>query len=91
MTDEQIIEKLGLKNLPKEVQDETLQSINRVVELRVMGLVDDLLSEEQRAELKVKLIEDPKSIWKWLSKEVTDVQKLYDAALSDYLDEKTKK
>lgn len=91
MTDEQIIDKLGLGNLPKEVQDETLQSINRVVELRVMGLVDDLLSDEQRAELKAKLTEDPKSIWKWLSKEVTDVQKMYDAALSDYLDEKTKK
>lgn len=91
MTDEQIIDKLGLGNLPKEVQDETLQSINRVVELRVMGLVDDLLSEEQRVELKAKLAEDPKSIWKWLSKEVTDVQKLYDAALSDYLEEKTKK
>ncbi len=91
MTDEQIIEKLGLGNLPKEVQEETLASINRVVELRVMGLVDDLLSEEQRVELKAKLAEDPKSIWKWLSKEVTDVQKLYDAALSDYLEEKTKK
>lgn len=90
MSDEQIIEKLGLKNLPKEVQDETLASINRVVELRVMGLVDDLMSDEQRAQLKTKLTEDPKSIWKWLSKEVTDVDKMYEAALLDYLDEKTK-
>lgn len=90
MTDEQIIDKLGLGNLPKEVQDETLQSINRVVELRVMGIVDDLLTDEQRIELKQKMAENPKSIWKWLTKEVTDVQKLYDAALTDYLDEKTK-
>lgn len=90
MSDEQIIEKLGLKNLPKEVQDETLASINRVVELRVMGLVDDLMSDEQRAEFKLKTADDPKSIWKWLLKEVTDVDKMYEAALSDYLEEKTK-
>lgn len=91
MSDEQIIEKLDIKNLPKEVQDETLASINRAVELRVMGLVDDLMSDEQRAELRLKTADDPKSIWKWLSKEVTDVDKMYDAALVDYLDEKTKK
>jgi CYTH domain-containing protein len=91
MTDEQIIQKLGLGNLPQEVQTETISSINRVVELRVIESVNDLMTDEQKIELKTKLAEDPKSAWKWLGAEVTDVNKLYDSALSDYLDEKSKK
>jgi hypothetical protein len=90
MTNQEIIDKLGLGNLPKEVQDETLTSINHVVELRVMGLVDDMMSDEQRATFEQKTAEAPESVWNWISAEFTDVDKLYEAALVDYLDEKTK-
>lgn len=88
MTDQQILEKLGLQNIPKEVQDETLQSINHVVELRVMGMVDDMMSDEQRVAFEAKSKEDPESVWKWVSTEFTDVDKLYSAALEDYVNEK---
>ncbi|MCB9823092.1 hypothetical protein H6800_02350 [Candidatus Nomurabacteria bacterium] len=91
MTDEQIIEKLGIGNLPQEVQAETLKSINRVIEHRVIELVDDIMTDEQKLEFKTKLADDQKSAWKWLSAEVTDVKKMYDTALLDYLDEKTRK
>lgn len=89
MNDQQIIEKLGLQNLPKEVQDQTVESVNQVVELRVMGMIDEMMSDEQRATFESKSQESPEAVWKWISQEFTDVSKLYDAALQDYLDEKT--
>ncbi len=88
MTDEQIIEKLGLGNLPQEVQQETLDSINHVIELRVMGMLDDMMSDDQRATFELKTKEGNEAVWKWLNEEFTDVSKLYDAALADYLNEK---
>ncbi|MFO0971035.1 MAG: hypothetical protein U0520_01640 [Candidatus Saccharimonadales bacterium] len=89
MNDQQIIEKLGIGNLPKEIQDETLRTVNHVVELRVMGLLDDLMSDDQRTALEVKTKEGSDAVWQWLKEEFADVDKLYAAALSDYLEEKT--
>lgn len=91
MSDEQIIEKLGIGTLPKEVQEQTLQSVNTVVELRVMGMLDDLMEDEQRAQFEEISKQGPEAVWNWLSTEFTDVAKLYEAALQDYLDEKTAK
>jgi len=91
MSNEQIIEKLGFGNLPKEVQDQAVEDIRGVVELRVMGLIDDMMSDEQRTAFEQKSQEAPEAVWKWISAEFTDVDKLYEATLTDYLDEKTKK
>lgn len=88
MSDEQIIEKLGLGNMPQEVQQETLQSINSIIEMRVMGILDDLMDDSQRAKFEEISKQGPEAVWTWLSKEFTDVAKLYEAALQDYLDEK---
>ena len=91
MTDQQIIEKLGIGNLPQEVQQETLNSINSIIEMRVMGMLDDLMEDEQRAQFEEISKQGPEAVWNWLSKEFTDVAKLYEAALQDYLNEKTAK
>lgn len=91
MSDEQIIEKLGLSSLPKEVQADTLQSVSNIVELRVMEVIDSLMTDEQRATFEQKSKEAPEAVWKWISTEFADVDTMYNAALEDYLDEKTKK
>ena len=91
MSDQEIIAKLGIGNLPKEVQEQTLQNISSVVELRVMGLLDEIMTDEQRATFEQKSKEAPESVWKWISSEFADVDSMYEAALADYLEEKTQK
>lgn len=91
MSDQQILEKLGLLDIPKEVQEETLQDINRIIELRVMGLVDDIMTEDQKKAFSEKVKEAPEEGWKWLSKEVVEISELYDATLEDYINERISK
>ncbi|HMS31531.1 MAG TPA: hypothetical protein PJ984_04000 [Candidatus Saccharibacteria bacterium] len=87
MTDQEILQKLGLDNMPHEVQQQTLSQISTVVELRVAGALAESLSEEQKAKFEGVSKESPEKAWTWLSEQVTDVAKLYQAALTDYLAE----
>lgn len=91
MSDQEIIAKLGIGNLPKEIQEQTLQNVSSVVELRVVEVIDAIMSDEQRVTFEQKSKEAPESVWKWISAEFADVDKMYEAALADYLDEKTQK
>lgn len=89
MNDQEILQKLGLEGMPKEVQDQTLLQVNQIVEMRLAGMFDELMTEEQRAQFTKKSQEGPEAAWKWLSEELTDAAQLYQAALSDYLTEVT--
>ena len=88
MTDDQILEKLGLPDTTGEAREVVLHQLNQVVDKRLMNLVIEMLSDEQleKAE-QLQAAGDDKVIWDWLSAELTDLDKLREGILADYIDE----
>ena len=89
MNDTQILQALGLDKAPAELQKQTLTSVNNIIEMRTAGLVQDIMTEEQLATFSsMSKTKTPEAVRAWISDEVVDAQKLYDAALEDYIAEK---
>lgn len=91
MNDKEILQKLRLETMPKEVQEQTLIQIHQVVELRLMGVIDDLMTDEQRTAFEALSKENTKSVQRWLSEQFTDLEKLEVSVLEDYITEVTQK
>lgn len=87
MSDQELIEKLRLGALPKEAQEQTLAAVNNEIEMRLAGVIDDILTDEQRAEFEKLANQTPEKVFEWLSQEITDLSKLYKDALEDYIEE----
>lgn len=89
MTDEQIISTLGLEGASAEKQQELIDSIRRTIDLRVIGLVGEMISDEQEAKFDELIAAgDNQAIWDWLRTDVVgvDTREIYEATLQDYLD-----
>lgn len=92
MTDEQILEAVGFGDDTNEVRRaEVVTSIRTTVELRLIGIIGELIGDERQDEFDaVQKAGDPQAVWEWLRSNVTDgvdVSELYAAALQDYIDE----
>lgn len=91
MKDQEILETLDIANVSEELQQETLTRISQVVELRLMGLYDEAMTDEQKQEFKKVSAESPENAWKWLNDNVVNIAEAYNAMLADYIDELKKK
>lgn len=89
MSDQEIIQKLKLENLPQQTQQQMLAQINEIIELRIAGTLDDVMNEAQRATFTQLSRQSPEVVWQWLTREFTNLAELYEATLGDYLDEVT--
>jgi hypothetical protein len=90
MTDEQIIEKLGLTDVDDASREVLVGQVRSVTEMRLIGVVSELLSDEQLDEFK-KLQDDGDNdaVWKWLDETLTvSVDELRQAVMTDYLVER---
>lgn len=91
MSNEEILNELGLSNAPQDMKDRTVENIRTIVELRVMGVVTELMTDEQEAKFdELQAQGDSQAVWDWLRSEVVgvDVSEVYEATLKDYLEEK---
>ncbi|MDO4684298.1 MAG: DUF5663 domain-containing protein [Candidatus Saccharibacteria bacterium] len=85
----QILQALRMEDAPADVQQEIIQSVEAVVENRLMMMVDEMLTDEQRAEFeKIQEENDAVAARLWLEQHVVNTQELYAALLGDYLAEK---
>lgn len=89
MTNKEIIQKLGLESMPVEVQEQTLEQVTQIVELRVMGLIGEMMTKDQQEVFEERAKQGPETVMQWLSSEFADVAKIYVSTLKDYLDEVT--
>ncbi|MCA9313708.1 hypothetical protein KDA08_05360 [Candidatus Saccharibacteria bacterium] len=89
MTNKEIIQKLGLESMPVEVQEQTLEQVTQIVELRVMGLIGEMMTKDQQEVFEERAKQGPETVMQWLSSEFADVAKIYISTLKDYLDEVT--
>ena len=89
MTNKEIIQKLGLESMPVEVQEQTLEQVTQIVELRVMGLIGEMMTKDQQEVFEERAKQGPETVMQWLSSEFADVAKIYISTIKDYLDEVT--
>jgi len=89
MTDEEIISAIGFDTATPELKSKTAESVRTIVELRVISILGELITDEQEQKLDELRIGDSKLMWEWLKHEVVgvDVSEVYEAALKDYIDE----
>lgn len=87
--DTQILQALHMEDAPADMRQEIIQSVQAVVENRLMMMVDEMLTDEQRAEFEnVQEEKDAVAARLWLERHVVNTQELYAVLLSDYLAEK---
>ena len=90
MTDEQIIEALDIADGSDELKKQVVGNTRDIVELRVIAILSELMTEEQSDEFQA-LVDtgDNQAVWDWLRTEVAgaDVREVYEAALLDYIEE----
>jgi hypothetical protein len=89
MTDDEILERLGLTDVSDTgVRREAIDNVRTIIELRVIGLVSDMIDDDNRAEFeRLRESDDTGAVWNWLQSDVlgVDVSEVYEAALRDYL------
>lgn len=91
MTDEQIIAELGFTNGSSDMKARVIENVRTLVELRVIGVITESLSDEQKATFDhLQQGSDNQAVWNWLRDEVvgTDVSQLYEATLADYIEQR---
>lgn len=89
MTNEEIFEKLGIANATDADKEACLHNIDLVVELRVMSMMNQLLSDDETdriAEMEKNGSSKDDILW-WLGENVASVHELMDATKRDYVDE----
>lgn len=88
MNNTEIIKKLHLQQLSPEAQALVLAKVNESVEMRLAGTLQDLLNQDQLAAFERLEKTSPETVWNWLlQQEINNLSELYEAALSDYIDE----
>lgn len=91
MTNEQILEELGFADADQEMKDRVVENARTIVELRVIGVITELMTDEQEAQFsELQAKGDNQAIWEWLKNDVTgvDVSEVYEATLKDYIEQR---
>lgn len=89
MTNDEILQRLGLQDDSDEAKQETLQMIIETVDMRVMSVLSEVLSISQinhLTEMESNGVSRDE-MFKWLVDEGFNTGEIYDAALEDYVNE----
>lgn len=88
MTDEQIIDYLGMNEATEAGKAELIQSVRSGVDARVGAILSEALSEEQYDHFEqLQQAGNDDAIWIWLADVMgADMREVYEASLKDYLD-----
>jgi len=85
MNDQDIINQLGLENATESIQTKAINQVTSIVELRVAGIIESAMTDEQQAKFDELKNESTDAVWTWIDSEFTQAAGLYDEALRDYL------
>lgn len=88
MTQEAIFTKLGILNATDEMKQEVLRGIIEKVDRQFAQIVDDLLDDNQKAELErvSEQSTNPGDVVRWLQQTMPKAAELYSALLEDEVD-----
>lgn len=90
MNDQELIDALGFTNANSEMQTRVVENVRTIVELRVVGVLSEMMTSQQLQEFEQLKQQNPKVVWDWLEESVAgvNVRELYKATLEDYLAER---
>lgn len=93
MTEQEIIEALGITEADQATKDSLLQNIYVVVELRVMSVLGEIITDEQMDHLE-QMEKDGATkndmLW-WLGENVASAHEAIEAMTRDYVEEMKQK
>ncbi len=84
MTDQEIIEKLGLGAATPELQAVSVEQARELVELRVAGILERAMSDEQRETFATLKKQSPDVVADWIEREFVDIDDLRSEVLADF-------
>lgn len=94
MTDEQILDRIGLSGASEELQKASVAGVRDVADKRTMGIIESLMDEDEVAELERRTaagssLEDNID---WIQRALSvDVDEIYTATLEAYVAELVEK
>lgn len=90
MTNEQIITEIDFDGATDEVKQDVVNSIRQIVEMRMLGLMGDMMTDEQSDTFQ-EIVDsgNDQAVWDWLRETIVgvDVSELYETTLQGYLAE----
>ena len=84
MTDQEIIDKLGLGAASPELQAVSVEQARELVELRVAGILERSMSDAQMQEFERLKEQSPDAVVDWLEKEFVTINDLRQEVLEDF-------
>lgn len=85
MTDEQILTALGLTHVHTDLQQSVLANVHSIAEARLVLVLDEILTDEQRQKFDELEAETAADAGAWFLTEFPQLQKMYDAIIEDIL------
>ena len=87
MTKEEIITALGLDDASDEMKNSIVDNIAQIAETRLVLLLDEILSDEQRARfVELEASEDKDAAGNWFLAEFPQLQEIYVGIIKDIID-----
>lgn len=93
MTEQEIIEALGIDGVDQSIKDSLLQNIYVVVELRVMSVLGEVITDEQMdylEQMEKDGVTKDEMLW-WLGENVASAHEAIEAMTRDYVEEMRRK
>lgn len=84
MTDQEIIETLGLGAATPELQAVSVEQARELVELRVAGILERAMSDDQRETFNELKKQSSDAVADWIEREFTDIDELRHEILNDF-------
>ena len=87
MSDNEIIEALGLTGLDDAAKQQTLDQVEFIVAARVGGILEAAMDDEQLEHFKQLQNGPREEVWAWLNTTFVNTSELKDEVLGDYIRE----
>lgn len=90
MTDEQILEAIGVQSAPEQIQKTMIESIRNTVGARTAIIIEDLMTPEQNdIYQRLQSEGNDQALWDWARNDIlgVDVSELYEANLKSHLED----
>lgn len=88
MNDDEILQKLGLSDESPAYKQKALEGVNYIIEARMAGVIQDLLTEEQLEQFSnMENSKSKEEIYQWLGTIFGNLDEMYESLLDDYVNE----
>lgn len=88
MNDDEILSKLGLSEESPAYKQKALDDVNYIIETRMAGVIQDLLTEEQLEQFSnIEKTKSKEEIHQWLGGIFGNLDEMYESLLDDYVNE----